>query len=78
MKKIFIGSGMIVAAAAGIWYVCHHVSYFQSHNHKRGGAVGPPLICVLFGVAYWGFRLLVKGAIIVAAPQTQSGDVAEL
>jgi hypothetical protein len=32
---------------------------------------------VLFAVAVWGLWLLVNGAIMVAAPKMQSGDVAE-
>jgi len=65
MKKILIGSGLIVAAAAGILYM-FAVKF-----------VVPKLVGVLFAVAVWGLWLLVNGAIMVAAPKMQSGDVAE-
>jgi hypothetical protein len=39
---------------------------------------GRELVTVLFCAAVWGIWLLVNGAIMVAAPKKQSGDVAEL
>jgi hypothetical protein len=65
LKKILIGCGMIVAAAAGMLYMLA-IKLLMAK-----------IVGLLFALACWGLWNLINGIIMVVAPKMQSGDVAE-